>query len=232
MTFPREASQKVTAGRLRLTASFRAAADDALAGGPLEIEFCMAPEKGRAYVLSGTERFTLRPDSYAFHAVLEEGGIGLDDPASPDAIGWGGPATMLAFSVQAPFRQTLIVNEFLRLERIRHAMKMDERREIALRCQRALAVATTPDVSRLATAQLALWIGVCIRRDDLALVALADDLQRTVGDDSSELDSPSRRRAIDRLATLDPEIARPRLAALAGHPDPWITARIAHAAVR
>src|SRR5215831_4119286 len=144
MDTPRpEASLTLGGEGVALRAGFRAATAEELAGGPLEVE-AFVDNTGAAplYLALAGEGSRLRPARFSFAATVEGLDVELDDPeaGAPDA---GGPATVVAVPPGESRSQSLLVNEFLRLEKLSQALGPGETRALTLRCRRPMPLAVT-----------------------------------------------------------------------------------------
>src|SRR5215472_10969545 len=198
-----EASLTLGGEGVALRAGFRAATAEELAGGPLEVE-AFVDNTGAAplYLALAGEGSRLRPARFSFAATVEGLDVELDDPeaGAPDA---GGPATVVAVPPGESRSQSLLVNEFLRLEKLSQALGPGEAVALTLR----------------------------VRRDDEALEALVAGLAARSGVEWTAVPSPDRERAIVRLAALRHPGAAAALRSLQRHGDPAVR-RYAERALR
>ncbi|MDQ4053455.1 MAG: hypothetical protein M3237_12260, partial [Actinomycetota bacterium] len=163
-------------GDLTARVGFRVTHTSGLAGGPVELDFEVTVTGARPLVLlvSG-DRSRRRPGDFVFSARI--GDHELTDPlAALPAL--GGPAGVLEVATGAPYRQTLLLNDFVTLESTRDDLAPGETGRVMVSCARAVPLASdeqslfAPDVeSPLAEVVLSLDL----RRDDPALVELVDD---------------------------------------------------------
>ena len=114
MSADSEAATVITHATLRLSAGFRFAAPEALAGAPLTLEFFVRNSGlETAYVAVGGNRARGRPDFFNFSARFAGGP--LTDPAS-DAAYLGGPVGLVTVAPGDTYRQPTLLNQFLRVE--------------------------------------------------------------------------------------------------------------------
>jgi hypothetical protein len=209
-------------GDLTARVGFRVAHSSGLAGGPVEVEFQVSVTGARPLVLlvSG-DRSRRRPADFVFTARI--GDHVLTDPlaALPDL---GGPAGVLEVATGAPYRQTLLLNDFVALESTRDDLAPGETGRVVVNCVRAVPLASdegslfAPEVeSQLAEVVLS----VDLRRDDAALVELVDDHLARVIDGPVE----HRERSLGFLLALRSPVAVERWQVLVDHPDHAVAER-------
>ena len=235
MDTPRpEASLTLGGEGVALRAGFRAATAEELAGGPLEVE-AFVDNTGAAplYLALAGEGSRLRPARFSFAATVEGLDVELDDPeaGAPDA---GGPATVVAVPPGESRSQSLLVNEFLRLEKLSQALGPGEARALTLRCRRPMPLAVTEaQAFRVgpSTPEVDVTLTLSVRRDDRALEALVAGLAARSGVEWTAVPSPDRERAIVRLAALRHPGAAAALRSLQRHGDPAVR-RYAERALR
>lgn len=227
-----EAAKVLNANGIQVRAGFRAPDPEALAGGPLEIEF-FVENIGQIHfsIACGTDRAKLRPAFFSFTATLDGSDINLDDPAAriPEL---GGPASVIRVEAGASYSQALLVNEFIRLEKVNTVMQPGEVRTLYVHCPRPLPLARTQQqafqtVNNVPRVDVTLTVRV--RRDDAALDALVARLAEAVRADWNVPVAPSRTQAISQLVALRTPVALPYLKALANHPDPEVWIRVQRA---
>ena len=155
----REGAETLQEGDLRVRAGFRLLTEDPLASGPVELEFfveCLGPAPLELEV-SG-DRARGRPDGFSFSALFA--GEKLSDPMEglPDL---GGPMGVVTVTAQTPWRQTLALNQFVRLERTRELLADGETDRLELLCRRPLPLDGAQEV--------AVALSFDLRRNDAAL---------------------------------------------------------------
>jgi hypothetical protein len=222
-----EAARRFEAGDLQVLAGFRAVAAEFLSGGAVEVEFFVENTGGTPFYLAvGGDRARLRPSFFSFAATLEVEGaeVLLDDPAAR-IIDRGGPVTRIQVKTNAPYRKTLLVNEFVRLEKTIAALFPGQAGVLRLRCQRSLPMASVPEQafkmdSDAPVVEAALVFHV--RRDDTALEALSARLATEVRANQTVTVSAEREQTIAKLAALRNPVAVQYLQALSDHPDPVV----------
>jgi len=218
-----EASVILKAKNLQVRAGFRASTPETLAGGPIEIEFFVESLSGEPlYLAVGGDRARLRPAFFSFTAELEGAEIELDDPAAkiPER---GGPATVIQVKTGAPNRYAILVNEFVRLEKVSAALKPGEVRELRIRCQRPLPLALSNEQAfqfSRDTSRVDVTLVIHVRRDDAALETLIARLAAEVRGD--QIGAVEREQAIKTLVALRHPVALPYLQMFRDHPDPAV----------
>jgi hypothetical protein len=216
----REAAADVAADAIHVRAGFHVITTDPLAGGPVELEFFvenLAPLPLQLAV-SG-DRMRRRPGQFTFAATLDGARI---ENAMASTPFMGGPVGIVQVSADSPWRQPLILNEFVRLEETRARLSAGASGRLDLECRRPLAHAATsgglaPDDSALV---VAVNLSFDLRRDDAAVAALAGRLLDEVMGGPPAL----RERPLGLLLSMR-SVARPQLEALARHPDSSVASR-------
>jgi hypothetical protein len=208
-------------------AGFRLVTKEPLAGGPVELEFFVEPlGTGPLKLAVGGDRMRQRPGQLVFEAELE--GTPLPDPFAevPDM---GGPLGLVDVSADQPWRQPLVLNDFVRLEDAIALVEPGEMGRLRLACRRPVVLAAeaaralAADGAELVEVDLA--FDVC--RDDAALAALvADLLDRVMNGPAAE-----RERPLALLLSLR-TTARAQIEALAKHPDETVADRARRALTR
>ncbi len=209
----REGSVGVATEDISARASFRVVTSDLLAGGPVELEFLLENLKTTPFQITVSgDRARSRPGQFSFAASFE--GIVLEDPA----VGMpylGGPAGIVEVSIDKPWRQPLLLNEFLRLERTVEQLKPGAVGRLDLTCHRPIDLLSGGEESIL-TINLAFLL----RRDDAALAALVSDLYHKIMQGPPSL----RERSITLLLSLR-SAAHDQIEALSRHADAAIAER-------
>jgi hypothetical protein len=209
-------------GDLTARVGFRVAHNSGLAGGPVELEFQVSVAGARplALLVSG-DRARRRPGDFVFTARI--GDHVLTDPlaALPDL---GGPAGVLEVATGAPYRQTLLLNDFVTLESTRDDLAPGETGRVVVTCVRAVPLA--PDEESLFAPEVEsplaeVVLSVDLRRDDPDLVELVDDHLAQVVDGPVE----HRERSLGILLALRSPVAVERWRVLADHPDEAVSER-------
>jgi hypothetical protein len=204
----------------RLRAGFRFVPGELLAGGPVELEFFVdnAGASPLRLAVSG-DRMRHRPGQFAFAATFD--GDSLVDPmaALPDA---GGPMGIVEVSSASPWRQRLLLNQFVSLEDTLPRLQPGATGRLDLCCRRSFLLDATAASALPADASPALVVNLAIdlRRDDNALAALAAGLLDAIARGAT----PAREPSIERLLAMR-SAARAQIDALTRHPDPSVAAR-------
>jgi hypothetical protein len=209
-----EAATVIVHATLRLSAGFRFLAPEALAGVPLTLEFFVCNSGlETVYVAVGGDRAHARPDFFSFSARFA--GRQLTDPAS-DAAYLGGPMGLVTVAPGDTYRQSILLNQFLRLEDVIARLPPRAHGELELTCERRLPCGADESAALdVSTAPLVkVGIACTLRRDDAALLRTLDELAATI------LHGPIEQRE-PALAALfaSRALAREQLLRLAAHPD-------------
>lgn len=227
-----EASTRFEAGNVEVVAGFRALNAEELAGGLIEAEFFVENTGGSPfYLAAGGNRSKLRPAFFSFAATLEVEGreVLLDDPAA-GIIERGGPVTRIQVETNAPYRKTLLVNEFVSLEKTIPALSPNQAGVLRLRCQRPLPMASIPEQAFQMGSEAPVVDAVLVfhvRRDDIALEALVARLAHEVRANQTPAVSAEREQKIAKLAALRNPMAILYLQGLSDHPDPVVKMYVA-----
>ena len=216
----REGFTDLVAHGMPVRAGFRLIPGEWLAGGPVELEFVLDNLGALPlYLAVGGDRMRQRPGQFSFAARFD--GHGLPDPmaALPDA---GGPIGIVEISSASPWRQRLVLNQFVSLEDTPQRLQPGAAGRLDLSCRRPIVLAVTQAAALTGDASPALVIALAIdlRRDDKALAALAADLS-----DAITRGAPAERApALERLLAMR-SAARAQLDGLTRDPDPSVAAR-------
>lgn len=220
-----EASAELARGALRVRAGFRTNQAEVLAGGIVEIEFFLEHIKGKAlYLAAGGSRSRLRPAFFEIQATLEGQKVELGDPAE-EVPELGGPATSIRIEPNTRYQQVLLVNEFVRLERLDAALVHDGTGILHMTCRRPLPLATTPERSFKIDRRSPIVeakLSVKVQRDDAALKLLIGRLADQVSIDRGVSSSGEREASIAKLVALRSPMAISDLQKLSDHPDPVV----------
>ena len=220
-----EDATEFRSGSFNLRAGFRTREPEVAAGAIVEVEFFVEQSGTRPFYLAvGGSRSKLRPAFFELSATLEGAEVELDDPTA-EIPEFGGPAGTIAIEPGADHRQTLVVNEFVRLEKLRVALAAGETSGLHIHCQRPLPLAKSPEQAFETGARSPLvksHLTVMARRDDAALELLINHLVDQVQVDQSAGATAQRERAIVKLSALRSPLAVPYLERLKGHSDPAV----------
>ena len=212
---------------LQVASGFRVIeAEPLLAGGPVEVEFFIDNAGARAlHLFVNGDRARQRPGSFSFVATMA--GVTLPDPYKD--VAWeGGPATVVTVEPTKVYRQTLVVNQFVRLENSLDLLEPGASGQLVVACRRPLPL-TADHQASLTPAGDAPLVEVRLefelRRDDAQLSALVDKLVDEVRHGPREY----RERPLALLLTLRAPVAIVRWRALMDHADPVVGQRVRQA---
>lgn len=213
----REGAVDVAAGNVSARAGFRVITHELLAGGPVELEFFLENRKSAPFRITVRgDRARSRPGQFAFTALFE--GAPIVDPAA-QTPNLGGPAGIVEVSADAPWRQPLLLNEFLRLEDTSERLDPGAAGVLDLTCRRPLDLADGPEAG-LEAPDLTIRLALPLRRDDAALSALVSALYQEI----LEGQSPGREHSLGLLLSLRSRACEP-IVALAHHANASIAER-------
>jgi len=220
-----EASSDFAVNNLKVTAGFRTHDAEVLAGGPLKVEFFVENDNAAPLYLSVRgDRARLRQANFSFAAAVEGKEVNLDDPAAK-TMDLGGLGTAAKIETGAPYRRMLLVNEFVRLEKLVAALTSGEVVMLRLRCQSPLQLAGSIEQvfkSRAEGRVADVALTIHVRRDDAALEALIARLAAEIDANRTGAVSAERELAIAELGALRHPAAVPYLQNLSNHPDPVV----------
>jgi len=213
-------TMELGAEAIRVRAGFNVAPGELLAGGPVELEFYVE-SYGPAplHLAIAGERATQRPGYFAFDATFE--GASLADPKAA-AGSLGGPATTVIVATGRPWRQALLLNQFLRLEDTPVRLAPGAAGRLDLACHRLLPLAATDNdaFASQGAPSVQVVLGLDLRRDDAALEALIARLFAAV----MEGPPAEREPSLAQLLSLR-SLSRSQIDALTRHPDPAVAGR-------
>ncbi|MBX9403071.1 hypothetical protein K4L06_17315 [Lysobacter sp. BMK333-48F3] len=185
-----------------------------LAGAPIGLTFSIELEGAqRLYLAVAGDRGRQRPAGFVFVAKLDEADAPLPDPLHgvPDS---GGPLGLVEIGAETPWRQPLLLNQFVALEEGLRLIPPGERRTLRLSCRKSLELgpseAAALDPTNATSVELSL--SFALERDDEALAGIAAGLAATVSDGPIE----ERETALLRLLGMR-AAAREQLRALTRH---------------
>jgi hypothetical protein len=216
-----EGAVDLGADEIRVRSGFRVVTTELLAGGPVELEF-FAESVGASplHLAVSGDRMRQRPGQFTFAATFE--GSPLADPMA-DAPDMGGPVGVVQVSPDRPWRQPLILNQFIRLEETRARLGQGAEGLLDLACRRPLALAAD-EAHALSQSEggpaVAVDLSFYLRRDDAALEALAARLR----DEVMHGPLAERERPLALLLSMRSR-ARAQIGELTGHPDPNVSNR-------
>jgi hypothetical protein len=209
-----EALTDIVHATLHLQAGFRFAHSTVLAGAPLALEFFVRNlGAGTVHVAVGGDRARGRPDFFSFSANLR--GWQLADPASGAAY-LGGPVSLVSVAPCDTYRQTILLNEFLRIEDVIARLPPGGHDELMLTCERLLPCGASEAAAfdLAAAPKVKAEIACTLRRDDSALLQTLDELATTILAGAIERREPA---LAELFASRAP--AREQLLRIAAHPD-------------
>ncbi|MEA2943322.1 MAG: hypothetical protein QOD09_3851 [Bradyrhizobium sp.] len=220
---PAENAVELEFGDARVRSGFRFTEASELAGGPVELEFFVELiGSGSRYLLVAADRMRRRPSDVSFAATFA--GVPLADPGKnvPDM---GGPAGVVEIAAGRPWRQPLILNQFIGLEAVLDMLEPGGSGPLTAACRRPLPLAID-EAGALAPAPGApiveVQLTLKLRRDDAALGILIDQLVAQIRDGAPE----QRPKRLDLLLALRAPAAVNRWRALVNHPDPAVAQRV------
>jgi hypothetical protein len=233
MNQPRQSSSDVvqevftdiTVDGVAVRAGFRALTQEALAGGPLEVDFVVANSGGAPlYLTVSADRSRLRPDQFTFNAGLVGSDRELSDPLA-DAVYLGGPSTVVTVQPNSTYTQRLLVNQFVSLEQIPDALAASGSGVgmLWLRCQRQFSISASQDrVRTVAPVSVEGTLSLPVHTDQAALDALIATLGDQLRSDTEPTGAGEREASVAELIALRSPSARSQLESLRDHPDPTV----------
>jgi hypothetical protein len=199
-------STRVTVGSVPLEIGFRAVTPKIIAGGPVEIEaFVINNSESPLKLFISADRLRLRPAQYSFEAYFED--ILIDDPMS-DVPFMGGPECNAIVSAENPWRQLILLNEYVSLENLLHLMLNGTTGVMNLSCNYSLKYASTANDNLYQNEKvIQLKLSLKIHRDDEQLKKLSkklynDCLQKPLNTHSLSLLLSLRSAATDLIKKL------------------------------
>jgi hypothetical protein len=218
-----EATTGIEVGSVQVLAGFRTPAREALAGGPLDIEFFIENRGQEPFCFAfGTDRARRRPALFSLTAYPGGSSDHLDDPrASIPEL--GGPMGIRRLAPGEPFTQKLIAGQFICLEQLRDIVAPGEAQLVTVRCRRPLPAASDEAAAlqpRSHTPTVDATLRIHVRRDDHALAHCIAALAEQARPRHPLPPAPDWEHAVATLCTLRVPEARPHLQALLDHPDP------------
>jgi hypothetical protein len=206
----REGSTEIEAAGTVVRAAFRIVTDEPIAGGPIEIELIVENQSSTPLNLSVSgDRARKRFGQYEFEAAFA--GHALRDPMAnmPDM---GGPLSVAQLSNERPWRQALILNDYVALEETLEHIGNGEAGRLNLTCRRPMSL--SPDPSEAMRAEkppvVAIDLAIDLNRDDQILSQLVASLFEAV----NEVDPATRLHSLNLLLSLR-SVARDQIAELA-----------------
>lgn len=210
----RRGSVRRAAGHVSVTAGFRVVTKDPLAGGPIELEFFVDNIGSSPLQLAvGGDMARQRPGQFSFTAELDGVALGDPQPGVPDL---GGPLGVVPVTSDSPWRQPLLLNDFVRLEDTVAKLVPAGSSRLRVSCQRSLALAASAAavLRPKGATSIKIALAVDIRRADAELAELAAGLLEAV------LHGPAagRERPLAQLLSMR-GAARRQIETLASHGD-------------
>ncbi len=202
-----------------ISVEFRPVGTDLLAGGPIELDTVLRLSGGDPVtVTTSVERSTGRSRDHRFTADIPDGRA-LSDPYR-DAVEMGGVQTSDVLTAQAPLRDTILLNQFLDIERLRPAIDPDSSVDVHVVGERRVTTEAGDGTARRG-------FTLRLRRDDAALAARLRQIAASIN--AAPGYTTDRARELLRLSTLRDPIAIAALRAVAGHPDPEVAGAVERA---
>jgi len=204
---------ELISGEINIRTGFRITPGELLAGGPIELEFLLEnlAEKPFDLDLAG-DRMRQRPGQLIFDARFE--GELIDDPMKGTT--WlGGPSTVVKVQYGKPWRQPILLNQFVRLEQIPKKISSNlAKGQMSLVCERLIPL--SPEHQKPITIQLSFTL----YRNDQALDLLTTNLYNEI------INGPvtGREHALSLLLSLR-SMASQQIKLLANHPEITISNR-------
>lgn len=215
-----EGYRELASDGVRVRAGFRVVTAEPIAGEPIELVFFVESLGAHALRLAVSgDRMAQRPGRFTFTAMFL--GSPLEDPmiGAPDV---GGPAGVVEVSSSNPWRQPLILNQFVRLEDTPGRLAPGAAGRLDLACRRPIALSVTDEgaVLRQGEVVLAVDLAFDLRRDDASLAATALRLLDVV------IQGPlaAREQSLALLFSMR-ACARAQIEALTRHSDPSVAGR-------
>jgi hypothetical protein len=229
-----ESCADFAAPKIEISACFRTSKSMVLAGGPVEVTFHVTNKAATTFFLaSGRSRTKLRPAFFSFTARLNLDGaeVQMNDPTVA-IIERGGPVGQIEVAANSAYGETLLLNEFVSLEKTVPALRPGQVGVLEIYCQRPLPMAGTPagEAYRMNDAPvLNSELVINVRRDDAALEGVISRLARGIRADDAARVSAQREQMAAKLASLRSPMALPYLQSLTDHPDPVVRLYVARA---
>lgn len=229
-----EASSVFAVNNFKVTAGFRTREVEVLAGGPLKVEFFVENDNAKPlYLPVRGDRARLRQANFSFTATIAGREVNLEDPAA-EIMDLGGLGSVAKIETGAPFHQTLLVNEFVRLENLVVVLSPGEVVMLHLQCQRPLPVALSMEQGPRGHAKppvVNVMLAMRVKHDAAALEALIARLAVEIDANRTGPVSAKRELAIAELVALRSPMAAPYLRSLSDHPDPVVRMYVERAGV-
>lgn len=209
-------------GDAQVRAGFRIASASLFAGGPIEIEFfAEIIGGGPRYLQIAADRMRLRPAGFSFAATFA--GLPLADPVA-NLPYMGGPAGVVEIAADHPWRQLIVLNEFVRLETALDLLEPGASGQLVVDCARALPLAADKQMALKSASDapvVEVRLAFDLRRDDARLAALVEQLIAEVLHGPVE----QRERPLQLLLALRAPAAIDQWRSLVDHDDPLVAER-------
>ena len=137
----------------------------------------------------------------------------------------GGPAGVIEIAAGRPWRQPLLLNQFVRLEAVVELLKPGASGPLLIACKRPLPLAASEQAALAQSRDAPLVearLSLELRRDDAQLAALVDQLIAEVRHRPRDRGE----RPLELLLTLRASVAVDRWRTLIDHPDPAVAERV------
>jgi hypothetical protein len=150
----REGFVALVAHGMPLRAGFRVMPGALLAGGPVELEFFVDTLGALPlYLAVGGDRARQRPGQFSFDARFD--GHELSDPMAALADA-GGPIGVIEVSCTSPWRQRLMLNQFVGLEDTLQRLQPGAAGRLDLSCRRHMVLGATDEAALASDGPIAL----------------------------------------------------------------------------
>jgi hypothetical protein len=213
-------------GEALVRAGFRILDASDLAGAPIELEFSVDfIGSGSRHLLIAADRARQRPGDFSFSATFA--GAPLEDPYAPFPY-MGGPAGVIEISAGHPWHQSLLLNEFVRLEQTIVRLEPGGSDHLVVACHRPLLLAADKNAALQnvgAVHSVESNLALDIRRDDVEFAALVRELIVRVRQGPRE----QRERPLAFLLATRAPMAVELWQTLLDHPDPIVSERVRNA---
>lgn len=207
-------------------AGFRVTEACKFAAGPIELEFFLEITGPISmFLLITSDWMRGRPGGFTIEATFA--GTRLEDPCA-QVSDQGGPAGVVEIAANRPWRQPMVLNEFVRLETVLNQLEPGDSGPLKISCQRPLPLALSEEDALGPSAPVRLikvGLDLTLSRDDARLVAFVDRLIEDVVAGPRD----RRERPLRHLLALRAPVAKARWKILAGHPDPAVAERVQQA---
>jgi hypothetical protein len=208
---------------IEVRAGFRITYASEVAGGPIELEFFTEiTGHGPRYLFISADRMRHRPSEFSFNATFAD--VPLADPLA-GVPNMGGPAGVVEIADGRPWRQLLILNQFVCLEDTLRLLEPGISGQLIVICRRMLSLAADEQAALRPAHNAPLVeekLAIELRRDDAQLAVLVERLIAEVRDGPPE----KRERPLALLLSLRAPMAVDRWRTLVNDADPLVSERV------